>query len=76
MVLFKEQCYPHTLQNITTHLMSQVLQKTISEICSYQKIGKLPQNAISTNAGEKDFRNTYYMGASDDKTVQTVSILF
>jgi len=56
--------------------MSQVLQKTISEICSYQKIGKLPQNAISTNAGEKDFRNTYYMGASDDKTVQTVSILF
>jgi len=43
---------------------------------NYQKIGKLPQNAISTNAGEKDFRNTYYMGASDDKTVQTVSILF
>ena len=40
---------------------------------NYQIFGKFPQNAISTNAGEKDFIYTYYMGASDDKTV---SILF
>ena len=42
---------------------------------NYKKIGKLPQNAISTNAGEKDFIYTYYMGASDDKTDSFNSVL-
>ena len=40
-----------------------------------QKIGKLSKNAISTNAGEKDFIYTYYMGASDDKTDSFNSVL-